>query len=97
MPGERHASRVAASSSSLFHSVTHMQVPTLEAYVHQAIALGRKRHVTKVMKETIAEQRMDTPLFDTQRWVRDWERGASLLWEKFTETDSINSHIILSA
>ncbi|EKX43301.1 hypothetical protein GUITHDRAFT_110718 [Guillardia theta CCMP2712] len=66
-PGIRHASRVAASSSSLFHDVPHMSVPTLEEYVQQAIVLGRRREKLEELKSKVRSQRLETPLFDTQR------------------------------
>jgi len=95
-PGERHASRVASSSSRLFSDVPHMSVPTLEAYVQHAVALGRNRKAAARLKEAMREQRIDSPLFDTQRWVRDWERGARMLWDTFTSTGKIESHVSIA-
>ncbi|KAJ1486105.1 hypothetical protein T484DRAFT_1790997 [Baffinella frigidus] len=101
--GERHASRVASSSSRLFSDVPHMSVPTLEAYVQHAVALGRDRKAAAPppkaaarLKEAMREQRIDSPLFDTQRWVRDWERGARMLWDTFTSTGKIESHVSIA-
>ena len=72
----RHASRVAASSARLFTDIPHMMVPTLEAYKQQAVALGRKRGAMRRLKARVQEQRLDSPLFDTQRWVRERERAS---------------------
>ena len=73
-PGVRHAARVAASSAAQFPGVPHMAALTLEEYVTQGVALGRRRRRTDRLKRAIQLQRVDSPLFDTQRWVRDWER-----------------------
>ena len=47
-------------------------LPTMnsESSTPNAVALGRNRKAAARLKEAMREQRIDSPLFDTQRWVR---------------------------
>ena len=85
-PGVRHAARVAASSAAQFPGVPHMAALTLEEYVAQGVALGRRRRRTDRLKRAIQQQRVDSVLFDTQRWVRDWERLLAVVWDTYVAT-----------
>ena len=37
------------------------------------------------LKKAVQDQRVDSPLFDTQRWVRDLEKAFCLLWDTFLQ------------
>lgn len=67
----------------------------LEEYKAQAIAIGRRRALAKKQQQQVREQRLSTPLFDTKRWVRDWERILYGIWDAFTADSAARFHIVL--
>ena len=71
-PGEHFVSRMGASLCASVH-MHDLICPTAEAYVERAIALGRDRIELEQRRQQLLDQSAALPLFDTARWVRNWE------------------------
>lgn len=78
-PGERFASRVAAS---LLHAVglDDMVVPSRAAYLERAVELASKPELLASIRQCLADNKMTYPLFDTQRFARHLEDAYELMW-----------------
>jgi predicted O-linked N-acetylglucosamine transferase (SPINDLY family) len=81
LPGEGFASRVAAS---LLKSI---QLPELIAtsaanYEDLAVHIAENPQFLASLKEKLARQRIDSPLFDTRRFVRDLESGYACIIDR---------------
>jgi predicted O-linked N-acetylglucosamine transferase (SPINDLY family) len=72
VPGPTFASRVAAS---LVHACELPQLACADedAYVRQATALAQSPAELAALKQHLETRRLSLPLFDTDRFVRDWE------------------------
>jgi protein O-GlcNAc transferase len=82
LPGERMASRVAASL------LNAAGLPQLVADSHQryedvAVSLAEDMDVLLGIRGKLEDARLTCPLFDTQRWVRNLEAGYKLMWARY--------------
>lgn len=79
-PGEGFPSRVGAS---LLHAVglPELIAPDLAAYEARAVELARDPAQLAALRARLAQQRTRAPLFDTPRFVRDFERGLRAMWD----------------
>ncbi len=58
-------------------------MPSAEAYVRQAVRLGRDTRVLAALKERLLASRSVSPLFDTQTRIRQWECAWTMMVERF--------------
>jgi protein O-GlcNAc transferase len=72
-PGESFPSRMGASLLAAV-GLEELIAPTPEAYVEQAVALGRDPTSLARFRHTLLERHEQLPLFQTQRWVRHFEQ-----------------------
>lgn len=79
VPGEKMASRVAAS---LLNSVGLQSciVDSLEQYEQRAVELGNSASQLAALRTHLESARHSWPLFDTARWVRNCEQGYDTMW-----------------
>lgn len=80
-PGESFASRVGASL------LTAVGLPELIAsddreYEDIALSLARNPQQLRELRQRLQANRLQCPLFDTQRFTRDLETAYRLVWEK---------------
>jgi predicted O-linked N-acetylglucosamine transferase (SPINDLY family) len=75
-----------------------MSAINLEEYVALAIALGHSRGSrSRALQQGVKEQRLSTKLFDTKRWVFDWERAISGMWDDYrSDPHGKRYHIVLA-
>ncbi|KDO26842.1 hypothetical protein SPRG_08133, partial [Saprolegnia parasitica CBS 223.65] len=91
LEGEHMAGRVA---SSLLQAVDlpELIAKTIEEYEELAVALALDMDKLWEIRKKLEETRTTCPLFDTQRWVRNWESGLLLAWDAH-ESGSSGDHI----
>lgn len=79
--GSTFAGRVAAS---LLHAIgmDELIAPTTEAYHAMAVALAREPDRLLALRERLASNRLDSPLFDCGRYTRNLETLYGLMWER---------------
>jgi predicted O-linked N-acetylglucosamine transferase (SPINDLY family) len=81
VPGPTFASRVA---SSLLHAcgLGELACADAEAYVAMACALATERTTLAGVRRHLDEQRLQLPLFDTERYARDYEALLQRMFER---------------
>ncbi|MBT5079435.1 MAG: hypothetical protein HOM62_02580 [Rhodospirillaceae bacterium] len=62
-------------------------VHDLEAYVETAVALFHDPARLQALRQRMHDQRDDVVLLQTDRWVRNLERGYEIIWEKYLAGD----------
>ncbi len=82
--GDSWASRVAASLAEAF-GVKEMVVDSLAEYEHLAIELAGSSLRLRMIKQNLTQQRNSAPLFDTKRWVTNFESGLQEAWQRFDQ------------
>lgn len=80
-PGDGFPARVAASLLTAI-DLPELIMPDLAAYEREAIRLGTDPAALAKLKARLAERRTTRPLFDTRRWVRDFERVLEAMWAR---------------
>jgi predicted O-linked N-acetylglucosamine transferase (SPINDLY family) len=91
--GESFASRVAAS---LLTTIGLPELVTDSHEAYEALALELATHPDKLaaIRQKLADNRLTTPLFDTQRLARDMEKLFSTMYERYQNglaPETINS------
>ena len=78
--GEAFPARVAAS---LLHAmgIPELITHSLEEYEEQAVRLATCSVELAALRDKLACNRLQTPLFDTERFTRHLERAYELMWE----------------
>ena len=79
--GEAFPARVAASllrAVGMPELITH----SLEEYEEQAVRLATCSAELAALRDKLACNRLQTPLFDTERFTRHLERAYELMWER---------------
>uniref|UniRef100_M4BYK0 Probable UDP-N-acetylglucosamine--peptide N-acetylglucosaminyltransferase SPINDLY n=1 Tax=Hyaloperonospora arabidopsidis (strain Emoy2) TaxID=559515 RepID=M4BYK0_HYAAE len=91
MPKDRMATRVA---SSLLRAVnmSELIINSLEEYEELAVALASDADRLWRLRQRLEDERLRSPLFDTQRWVRNLELGLGMAWERH-ENGLLPDHI----
>ena len=81
-------------SGSLMRTVglAHLVARSLDEYQDLAVALVNHRHALLRVRKRLRRERWESPLFDTRRWMRDWERGVSMLWDAHAGARSSRQH-----
>jgi protein O-GlcNAc transferase len=60
-------------------------VETQEAYEHVAVTLATDPPRLQALRRRLVETRETCPLFDTPRWVRNYEKGLRAVWRRYRE------------
>lgn len=81
MPLERMASRVAASLCAATGLGDEMVVKNLHEYEERAVFLGLNKNAREDLRDRLRAARLSCPLFDTARWVRDFEKVLKKMWD----------------
>lgn len=85
LPLERMASRVAASLCAAAGFGDEMIVNSQEEYEERAVYLGLNHTYREDLRRRLKDSRLSNPLFDTKRWVRDFERVMFKMWDVHCE------------
>jgi len=80
-PGEAFVSRVAASELTAV-GLPELIVADLAAYEELAVRLASAPDELAAVRARLAANRSTAPLFDTPRWVRNWERALQAMWDR---------------
>jgi len=84
--GETFQSR-AAGSYIYTLGIPEMIVDSLQEYEDRAVdwALDYQKGGRKLrdIRDRLERNRLTSPLFDTKRWVRDWEIAMQMVWENY--------------
>eukprot|EP00887_Chlorella_sp_A99_P007691 scaffold20.g7691.t1 len=81
LPQERMASRVAASLCAATGLGSEMVASTRQEYEDMAVDLALNRTKLQSLRRRLRAARDTCPLFDTERWVADFERALLRMWE----------------
>ena len=81
LPGERMASRVAASLCRATGLGQQMVVGSVEEYEERAVELGLNHEMRGKLRDELRAMRETCALFDTGRWVADFDRALLRMWE----------------
>jgi len=79
LQGDHFASRVSASLLTA-HQVPELVCRTPDEYRSLAIALGSDPEKLAALKDKLARLDRTTPLFDSERFTRDFERALKEMW-----------------
>ena len=82
--GESFPARVAASllqTVGLPELITH----SLEEYEQLAVRLATQPELLAALRAKLADLRLRTPLFDTERFARHLERAFEMMWERHVQ------------
>lgn len=85
LPGERMASRVAASLCNATGLGAEMVVGSLQEYEDLAVELGLNAAKRCALRDRLKAARRTAPLFDTTRWVGNLDRLLLRMWEVHVE------------
>ena len=91
--GRHFASRVSESILSAM-DLAELVAEGLDAFECLAIEIAKDSARLEKLKEKIAAARGQLPLFDTERFVRNWERGLREIWQKYRENQTITPILI---
>lgn len=81
LPLTRCAGRVAASLCAATGLGAHMVVRSQAEYEERAVELGLDSGRRQALRAALLARRATCPLFDTRRWVRDFERVLTRMWD----------------
>ena len=81
LPLERMASRVAASLCNATGLGEYMIASSPQDYEDRAVELGLNRQKREHLREMLRKARDSCPLFDTPRWVKNFERLLLTMWD----------------
>ena len=80
--GDAFVGRMAASLLNAIH-LPELITTTAEAYEQMAIDLATHPEKVSSIKRKLAENRLTTPLFDTERFAKHIEAAYSIMWERY--------------
>ena len=80
--GETFAGRVAASLLNAI-GIRELITSTLEAYENLAIELATKGDKLAAIRQKLADNRLKTPLFNTELFTRDIEAAYSAMYKRY--------------
>jgi hypothetical protein len=95
MRGNHWPSLVATSIATAAGMADQMVVTSLQAYEDKAVELATNRELLKEYKTKLAEARMTSPLFDTQKWVCDFEIGLEEAWKRHSLNADRSQNLIV--
>lgn len=89
--GDNWPSRVATSIAEA-SQVKGMVVENLTEYENRAVELAENPTLLKKLKESLSQQKHTAPLFDSKRWVRNFESGLQEAWKRYNQPKNLPSH-----
>lgn len=84
VPGQTFASRVAASLVTAC-DLSHFVCTDAEHYVERAVALAREPALLAAAQQHLTAQRDQLPLFDSQRYARNFEALLQRMWDRHAQ------------
>ncbi|MCK5680982.1 tetratricopeptide repeat protein, partial [bacterium] len=81
----RHFASLVSDSNLKAIGLSELSVPDLETYRETAIDLAKNPERLKIIRQKLAARRLTTPLFDTERTVRNLEEAYMKIWNKRKE------------
>lgn len=81
LPLATMTSRIAASEIRTLGLGDDLVATSLVDYERKAVALATSPRRLAALRARLVKARLEGPLFDTNRWVEDWEATLQLLWE----------------
>jgi len=96
MRGDNWPSLVATSivEAAEMHDLV---VANLQAYEEKAVELATNPSIYKAVRDTLAQKRNTSPLFDTKQWIKHFEVGLDEVWRRYAEDDESASDLVVSA
>lgn len=91
--GNTMPSRVC-SSMVIAAGFPEMIVKNFDEYEQRGIYLGNNLDILKKMRIDVENKREHMPLFDTQQYVRDFEKGLKIVWKQYIEKDKFESFCV---
>jgi protein O-GlcNAc transferase len=95
LPGERFASRVGASILAA-HGCADCIAPSVAEYERMAVHLYRDAGALQQLTQRVRRNRDAAPLFDTRRWVANFEEALHAAWRMHVDEDRNTRHVQLS-
>ncbi|KAF3452392.1 hypothetical protein FNV43_RR02825 [Rhamnella rubrinervis] len=80
LPLEKMATRVAASLCLATGLGEYMIVSSMKEYEEKAVSFALNRPKLEALRNKLRAARLNCPLFDTARWVRNLERAYFKMW-----------------
>nr|XP_024378195.1 probable UDP-N-acetylglucosamine--peptide N-acetylglucosaminyltransferase SEC isoform X2 [Physcomitrium patens]PNR52544.1 hypothetical protein PHYPA_008918 [Physcomitrium patens] len=80
LPLEKMATRVAMSLCYAAGFGEEMVVSSMQEYEERAVMLATNPAILKALTANLRASRLSSPLFDTIRWVRNFERSFFKMW-----------------
>ena len=80
LPGERMASRVAASLCHATGFGDAMVASSLQDYEERAVAMGLDREMRIKLRDAVRAARTSCPLFDTELYVSNLDKLFHQMW-----------------
>jgi hypothetical protein len=87
MRGDNWPSLVASSIAQAVQ-MGEMVVENLEEYEERAVDLALNKLALTKLKAKLADKRMTAPLFDSIRWIRDFEKGLGEVWRRYAADEA---------
>jgi predicted O-linked N-acetylglucosamine transferase (SPINDLY family) len=84
LPGESFASRVAASVLAAV-GLEGLAMTSLADYEAALVTLATDPEVLPGLRAHLVENRLQLPLFDTERYTRGFEATMQVLWQRWCE------------
>lgn len=86
LPGEKMASRVGASLLRAVGLDKQLVVSTLSEYEELAVALAEDSERLYSMRQHLESTRTTNALFQTSRWIRNYELGLLKVWKRYEQS-----------
>eukprot|EP00003_Mantamonas_plastica_P030528 TRINITY_DN7627_c0_g1_i1.p1 TRINITY_DN7627_c0_g1~~TRINITY_DN7627_c0_g1_i1.p1 ORF type:complete len:894 (-),score=218.68 TRINITY_DN7627_c0_g1_i1:3-2303(-) len=94
MPLVRKASRVASSLVTAM-KLPEMIVSSAEEYAALAIKLGTDHDKRLQLRRQLRQNRHNAPLFETEQWVRDFNRMTELMYDVYVARPEESFHLVI--
>lgn len=96
LPLDRMASRVSASLvAGLGCAPKDLIAESVEDYIRVAVRVHEDKEYRRKLRECVEDARENSTLFNTQRWIYNWERGLQAAWEIYENSGSLNMFVDL--
>ena len=96
MCGDNWPSRVAACIAESCEMRAEMVVESLQEYEERAVELAQNPNKLKKVRAKLAKKRLTAPLFDSQRWISNFELGLDEVWRRYAANEQQDSnHLIV--
>ena len=95
MAAEGMSSRTGASVLAAA-GVPELAVTNLEQYEELAVKLSKDTSGLWEMRQKLERIRHESPLFDTERWVRDFEQCVEMAWARYEQGLGVTDIVVAS-